>query len=126
MGVNGTALICHGASESRTIKNAIMASKKYQAIKLTKKSPNISSASTIKEKTDRRHEQRGRIFKEQGWTSQLIRTSHRIFNAVITGHGSYAPPGILTNEDFAKMVDTSDEWIKTRTGIKSRHKCCGR
>jgi 3-oxoacyl-[acyl-carrier-protein] synthase-3 len=43
--------------------------------------------------------------------------------AVISGHGSYTPAGILTNEDLAKMVDTSDEWISTRTGIKRRHKC---
>ncbi len=45
------------------------------------------------------------------------------FAAVITGHGSYAPAKILTNEDLAKMVDTSDEWINTRTGIKRRHIC---
>jgi len=43
------------------------------------------------------------------------------FRAVITGHGSFAPAKILTNEDLAKMVDTSDEWITTRTGIKRRH-----
>ncbi len=41
--------------------------------------------------------------------------------AVITGCGSYAPEKILTNDDLAKMVDTSDEWITTRTGIKRRH-----
>jgi len=41
--------------------------------------------------------------------------------AVITGYGSFAPEKILTNDDLGKMVDTSDEWIKTRTGIKSRH-----
>jgi 3-oxoacyl-[acyl-carrier-protein] synthase-3 len=45
------------------------------------------------------------------------------YRAVITGHGSYTPEGILTNEDLAKMVETSDEWINTRTGIKRRHKC---
>src|SRR4030042_6106361 len=41
--------------------------------------------------------------------------------AVITGCGSYAPDKILTNNDLAKMVDTSDEWITSRTGIKRRH-----
>ncbi len=46
---------------------------------------------------------------------------HSRFTAVISGHGSYAPAKILTNEDFAKMVDTSDEWIRTRTGIQRRH-----
>lgn len=35
--------------------------------------------------------------------------------------GRYAPDNIATNEDFAKIVDTSDEWITTRTGMKVRH-----
>jgi 3-oxoacyl-[acyl-carrier-protein] synthase III len=39
----------------------------------------------------------------------------------ITGVGSYVPEKILTNADLEKMVDTSDEWITTRTGIKERH-----
>ncbi len=38
----------------------------------------------------------------------------------ITGVGSYVPEKILTNHDLEKMVDTSDEWITTRTGIKQR------
>ena len=41
--------------------------------------------------------------------------------AAIIGTGSCLPERILTNEDLAKMVDTSDEWITTRTGIKTRH-----
>ena len=41
-------------------------------------------------------------------------------NAVITGIGAYVPDDILTNEDIAEMVDTSDEWITTRVGIKER------
>lgn len=39
----------------------------------------------------------------------------------ITGTGSYLPEKILTNHDLEKMVDTSDEWITERTGIKKRH-----
>ena len=39
----------------------------------------------------------------------------------ITGVGSYVPEKILTNADLEKLVDTSDEWIVTRTGIKERH-----
>ncbi len=39
----------------------------------------------------------------------------------IAGVGSYVPAKILTNADLEKMVDTSDEWITTRTGIKERH-----
>src|SRR2546425_12627137 len=38
----------------------------------------------------------------------------------ITGVGSYVPARILTNADLEKMVDTSDEWITSRTGIKER------
>jgi len=41
--------------------------------------------------------------------------------AWITGTGSYVPERILTNADFERMVDTTDEWITTRTGIKRRH-----
>ncbi len=39
----------------------------------------------------------------------------------ILGVGKYLPKKILTNADLEKMVDTSDEWITTRTGIKERH-----
>jgi len=39
----------------------------------------------------------------------------------IIGVGEYLPEKILTNADLEKMVDTSDEWITTRTGIKERH-----
>lgn len=42
-------------------------------------------------------------------------------NAVITGVGGYVPDYILTNEEISKMVDTTDEWIMTRIGIKERH-----
>lgn len=39
----------------------------------------------------------------------------------IIGTGSYLPEKILTNQDLESMVDTSDEWIRTRTGIEQRH-----
>ncbi len=41
--------------------------------------------------------------------------------ATITAVGGYVPEDILTNADLEKMVDTTDEWITTRTGIKVRH-----
>ena len=41
-------------------------------------------------------------------------------NAVITGWGMYAPSRVVTNDDLAKFVDTNDEWIASRTGIKER------
>ncbi|MBK8455276.1 MAG: ketoacyl-ACP synthase III [Thiofilum sp.] len=39
----------------------------------------------------------------------------------ITGTGSYLPPRIMTNRDLAQFVDTTDEWIVERTGIRQRH-----
>lgn len=39
----------------------------------------------------------------------------------IIGTGSYLPEQVRTNADLEKMVDTSDEWIVTRTGIRERH-----
>jgi 3-oxoacyl-[acyl-carrier-protein] synthase-3 len=41
-------------------------------------------------------------------------------SVIIAGVGSYAPPKILTNQDLSKMVDTSDEWIFSRSGIRER------
>ena len=40
--------------------------------------------------------------------------------AAITGVQGYLPDNIVTNDDLAKFVDTNDEWITTRTGIKER------
>ena len=40
--------------------------------------------------------------------------------AIISGVGHYVPDKILSNSDLEKMVDTNDEWITTRTGIKER------
>src|SRR5260370_7909826 len=45
----------------------------------------------------------------------------RVIRARITGVGSAVPKKLLTNQDLEKIVDTSDEWITTRTGIKERH-----
>jgi 3-oxoacyl-[acyl-carrier-protein] synthase-3 len=46
--------------------------------------------------------------------------SHRIA-AKITGVAGYVPPKVLTNADLEKLVATSDEWIRSRTGIRERH-----
>jgi 3-oxoacyl-[acyl-carrier-protein] synthase-3 len=42
--------------------------------------------------------------------------------SIVTGVGSYLPDQIVTNDDLAKFVDTTDEWIAERTGIRSRRK----
>lgn len=43
----------------------------------------------------------------------------------MAGIGAYVPPRCITNDDIATLVDTSDEWIQTRTGIKTRHVVTG-
>jgi 3-oxoacyl-[acyl-carrier-protein] synthase-3 len=43
-----------------------------------------------------------------------------MYNAVISGSGHFTPAHVLTNADLEKMVETSDEWIRTRTGIRER------
>jgi 3-oxoacyl-[acyl-carrier-protein] synthase-3 len=47
-----------------------------------------------------------------------------MINTIILGTGAYLPEKVVTNDDWAKLVDTSDEWITTRTGIKERHFAC--
>ena len=47
-------------------------------------------------------------------------SNQRIYSR-IAGTGSYLPEKVLTNDDLAKFVDTSDEWIASRTGIRQRH-----
>ncbi len=44
-----------------------------------------------------------------------------LYNAKILGTGMYVPDKVLTNFDLEKIVDTTDEWIKTRTGMSERH-----
>jgi 3-oxoacyl-[acyl-carrier-protein] synthase-3 len=45
-----------------------------------------------------------------------------VMRSAVTGVGSYLPEQVVTNADLAKIVDTSDEWIVERTGIRQRHK----
>ncbi|HBI05104.1 MAG TPA: 3-oxoacyl-ACP synthase, partial [Paenibacillaceae bacterium] len=47
--------------------------------------------------------------------------SKQLNSVGILATGRYLPEKVLTNADFEKMVDTSDEWIVSRTGIKERH-----
>jgi 3-oxoacyl-[acyl-carrier-protein] synthase III len=44
-----------------------------------------------------------------------------LIHSRISGTGSYLPQRVVTNHDLEKMVDTTDEWIRTRTGIERRH-----
>ena len=46
----------------------------------------------------------------------------KVLRSVVTGVGGYLPDEIVTNTDLAQVVDTSDEWIIERTGIRQRHR----
>ena len=48
-----------------------------------------------------------------------------VVRAVVRGCGAYLPDNVVTNADLARKVDTSDEWITSRTGIKQRHLVSG-
>lgn len=52
---------------------------------------------------------------------KIIKKPKKQINLKIISTGHYVPPKCLTNEDLEKMVDTSDKWIFSRTGIKNRH-----
>ncbi|MFA7261418.1 MAG: beta-ketoacyl-ACP synthase III [Caulobacter sp.] len=45
-----------------------------------------------------------------------------VLRSVVTGVGGYLPETIVTNDDLAKIVDTTDEWVRERTGIRRRHR----
>ena len=49
-----------------------------------------------------------------------VPNSPALLTSAVYGTGSYAPSKVMTNHDFSKMIDTSDEWITSRTGIKER------
>lgn len=52
---------------------------------------------------------------------ETIKINGVIMAVKILGTGSYLPEKLVTNDDLAKVMETSDEWISSRTGIRSRH-----
>ena len=53
--------------------------------------------------------------------SQIQKNQLQKIVSKIAGTGSYLPAKILSNKDLEKLIDTTDEWIFTRTGIRERH-----
>lgn len=50
----------------------------------------------------------------------ITKTVKFMYNSRIVGMGHYVPPKVVTNDDLSKLMDTNDEWIQERTGIKER------
>ena len=44
-----------------------------------------------------------------------------MYRSLLVGSGAYLPQQIVTNDELAERIDTSDEWIRKRTGIRQRH-----
>src|SRR4028119_1945266 len=53
-------------------------------------------------------------------TQAPVASDRQLFMAGITGLGYYVPERVLTNADLERMVETNDEWIRSRTGIRER------
>ena len=101
LGINGASIICHGASPVKAIKNAVRVAAEW-----VKSGVNEHIKTALEAETAAGRGTRGRP---------------RMTRAQIIGIGAYAPKRILTNEELERMVETSDEWIVQRTGIRERH-----
>ena len=97
LGVNGITMICHGRSSAKAIKNAIRRAKGMAEGHV--------------------HELIQRDIEE---SHSQPPAEEKDMKACIAGTGSYAPARVLTNADLERMVATSDEWIRERTGIRER------
>src|SRR5438552_8034432 len=61
------------------------------------------------------------VLQNTVFLSFLEKSLIQLVHAKISALGTYVPPRILSNSDLEKMVETSDEWITSRTGIRERH-----
>ncbi len=98
LGVKGMSIICHGASTANAIKNAIRVAVQSVEVDLSR---HIGAEFAQREAG------------AHGMTRRPI--------AEMASVGVAVPPGVLTNADLTRMLDTSDQWIVERTGIRERH-----
>ncbi len=61
------------------------------------------------------------FFNEDNRNTNRREDDSRLPKAKISALGCFVPPGVLTNDDLSRMVETSDQWIVERTGIRERH-----
>ena len=100
LGVNGICIIGHGSSDATATKNGILQAAQRRETPFERIDP-------------------GR--RAEVHPPRRDRAMSKKIYAAIAGTGHYAPEKVLTNADLEKMVDTTDEWIVTRTGIRERH-----
>ena len=99
LGIDGAAIICHGASPVKAIKNAVRVAAEWAKAGLNEHIKAALEAELARERA---------------------RGGPGMTRARIIGVGALRPKRILTNADLEKMVDTNDEWIVQRTGIRER------
>src|SRR4029079_18808930 len=61
------------------------------------------------------------IFRTDGSVQRIVVTRTGLRRTKIASLATHVPPKLLTNKDLERMVETSDEWILQRTGIRERH-----
>ena len=98
VGLQGIVIKSHGSADEIAFRNAL----RTALIEIRKDAPGQIGALMTRQKSIGG---RGLIYSR------------------IAGTGRYLPERVLTNADLEKMVDTTDEWIRTRTGIERRHIC---
>ena len=103
LGINGICIKAHGASSPKAVKNAIRGATEFIECQF-----NEHIVDEIRKFHDKVHQTQF----TQSQVETLLRPVH------IVGTGSYVPDRVLTNADLEKLVDTTDEWITTRSGIK--------
>lgn len=97
LGANGVVIVGHGVSNEKAIKSMVLQSK------------NIYESNII-----------NKLKAELQVKNKKVIVMSKI-HAKITAVEGYAPEDVITNDDLSKMVDTNDEWIMSRIGIKTRH-----
>ena len=104
LGLNGVVIKSHGGTDAEGFASA------------------IDLAREMATQRPRPHDRRGQRARRGAQRRRIGRAGGlRMIRSVVRGIGSYLPAKVLTNADLAAMVDTSDEWIVQRTGIRERH-----
>ena len=115
LGLNGVVVKSHGSSDALGFASAIdlaidMAQSDVVA-RISADRTGIVAQTARERRTATRHDRR----REKG--GDLV----TVMRSQVLGCGAYLPGKVLSNDDIAKLVDTSDEWVVERTGIRRRH-----
>ena len=118
LGFNGTVIKAHGSARERAVASAIRVATdavQHHVNEIIRREIARANQRAMRQET-------GQTLEPCPPRNSRIRAPNIISGRTcsIAGVGSYVPGRILTNADLEKMVDTSDEWITTRTGIKER------